>query len=285
MKCNRLLLLLAAEAVLCAPLDFLPPARRSLPCPALLPFRSDRYGAAGPLPFRRGRQRRRHRSLHPLLFLASDPPSDFWVGPEASRRGRAALPALRRSLPRPLSSHQSGNDERPGPSLYGGALIGGVLYSILLAWAVLRILRYFSLADLPRFHRCVSILLAALSIYFVYAIFGAGLSDLLKGFQDLSASNQGSEWFGVDLTLTQGFLVLNFLLSVLPYVLNLFLVFSARQLLSALRGIATPRSQRQGRSGSPLSAAGHFPSLSSASPPETSFSLPFPILFWSSGAL
>lgn len=110
-----------------------------------------------------------------------------------------------------------------------------MLYSILLAWAVLRILRYFSLADLPRLHRCVSILLAALSIYFVYAIFGAGLSDLLKGFQDLSASNQGSEWFGVDLTLTQGFLVLNFLLSVLPYVLNLFLVFSARQLLSALR--------------------------------------------------
>lgn len=39
MKCNRLLLLLAAEAVLCATAAiFLPPARRSLPCPALLPF-------------------------------------------------------------------------------------------------------------------------------------------------------------------------------------------------------------------------------------------------------
>lgn len=235
MKCNRLLLLLAAEAVLCATAAIFSRQLAGL-FPALLSF-----------PFAQIGMGLRALSLSgvagnaaaivlyilccflPLILL-------LIFGWGRRLHGEDALLFLLSAVLFPaLYLLINPGTMSAGPSLYGGALIGGVLYSILLAWAVLRILRYFSLADLPRLHRCVSILLAALSIYFVYAIFGAGLSDLLKGFQDLSASNQGSEWFGVDLTLTQGFLVLNFLLSVLPYVLNLFLVFSARQLLSALR--------------------------------------------------
>lgn len=119
---------------------------------------------------------------------------------------------------------------------FGIALLGGCAWSVLVAWAVLRLLRTLSGAGTERLQRYLSMLLGVLAVYFVFAAFGACFAELLSNLDTLHESNQGYEFWGSSgpMTMTEGFLALQWAVSALPYLLDLVIVHAARLLLAEL---------------------------------------------------
>lgn len=117
-------------------------------------------------------------------------------------------------------------------SQMGKALLGGVVYSVLCGYALLRVLRLFFAADTGRLQKYLAGLLGVLNLLFVYLAFGACFGGLLDAFESLRAGNVGNEG---NLGASYVFLVLQYLVDALPYVLDVLVVFSALRLLGALR--------------------------------------------------
>ena len=117
-----------------------------------------------------------------------------------------------------------------GQSL-GKAMLGGMVYSVLCSYLVLRILRLFFAADTGKLQKYLIALLYVLNALFVYLAFGACFADLLDAFQTLRKGNAGNEHL---LGASYVFLVLKYLVDALPYVLNVLVVFSALRLLDEL---------------------------------------------------
>ncbi len=113
-----------------------------------------------------------------------------------------------------------------GPVM-GKAMLGGAVYGLLCAYAVLRILRLLSAADVPHLRRYGRALLWILNALFVYLAFGASFGTLLDSFEKLRTGNTGG-----GLGLTCVFLVLQYLVDALPYVLDVWVAFSALDLLT-----------------------------------------------------
>ena len=118
----------------------------------------------------------------------------------------------------------------PGQSV-GKAMLGGMVYSVLCGYLVLRILRIFFAADTGKLQKYLMALLCVLNILFVYLAFGVCFGELLDAIQALQAGNAGNEHL---LGMSYAFLVMQYLVDVLPYVLNVLVVFSALHLLQAL---------------------------------------------------
>lgn len=114
----------------------------------------------------------------------------------------------------------------------GIASCGGLLYSILCSWAVLRILRLLSAADSARLQCFLSIFLTILNVYFVWCAFGAAVGETLDRFSAVREANQGNEHL---LSTTYAFLILQGILQALPYLLDVIIVFAGLQLLRELR--------------------------------------------------
>ena len=119
---------------------------------------------------------------------------------------------------------------------FGTALLGGCAWSVLVAWAVLRLLRTLSGAGTERLQQYLSMLLGVLAVYFVFAAFGACFAELLSNLNALHESNQGYEFWGNSgpMAMTEGFLVLQWTVSALPYLLDLAIIHAARLLLAEL---------------------------------------------------
>lgn len=115
---------------------------------------------------------------------------------------------------------------------YGKALLGSVFYAVLAGYLVLRALRLLLAADTGRLQRYLSILLGLLGVLFVFLAFGACFGDLLKAVQSLREANQGNEHL---LESSYAFLVFQYLVQALPYMLDVLVVLLARRLLSELR--------------------------------------------------
>lgn len=115
----------------------------------------------------------------------------------------------------------------------GGALWGSVVYSILIAYWVLRSLRHIFSAGTPRLMKYMSLLLAGVNVICVYLIFGPLLSAFLTSMTIFST---GSFQPGVDMLLNQTVLILRYLASALPYALNMSIVFAALELLTKFSG-------------------------------------------------
>lgn len=111
------------------------------------------------------------------------------------------------------------------------AVLGGMAYSVLIGYAVLRILRLFFHADTGRLQKYLEILLCALNALFVYLAFGAYFSSLMDSFDALRSGNTGNEQ---SLGMSYLFLVLQYVVNALPYILDVLVVFAALELLDEL---------------------------------------------------
>lgn len=111
------------------------------------------------------------------------------------------------------------------------ALLGSVIYSALLGYIAIRVLRHFLAGDAPKLQRYMLSLLCVLNVLFVYLAFGACFGDLLNAFENLRTGNIGNEQ---SLGITYVFLVLQYLTNALPYVLDILVVFAALELLKEL---------------------------------------------------
>lgn len=101
------------------------------------------------------------------------------------------------------------------------ACLGGAFWMLMLCWALLRWLRRGSTL------RNLSLALEALGLGLVTAIFGGCFGQLCSSWQRVLAGNTGGH------ALSQAFLLLQFAVSALPYGLELWVLASARRLVSA----------------------------------------------------
>ena len=114
----------------------------------------------------------------------------------------------------------------------GGIILGGVFYSILVAYGALRVLRSCMVADGDRVCRYCAVLLGALAVVFVFAAFAISPGQLLAGIREVRAANQGNEHL---LGLTYVFLTLRCLVSSATYLIDLRVLFTAGWLLDVFR--------------------------------------------------
>ena len=128
-----------------------------------------------------------------------------------------------------LLRNSAGNLTGPG---LGKALMGAVLYSIIIGYLLLRVLRLSLRADAAKLQKYLAALLWLLTAVFVYAIFGACTSKLVESFQALCAGNtQRDAAFVVSCV----FLILQYCLDALAYVLDILVAFAALDLLYKMR--------------------------------------------------
>lgn len=111
------------------------------------------------------------------------------------------------------------------------AMLGCVVYSVLVGYLVLRALRLFFCAGKEQLQSYVSLLLGLLNVIFVYMVFGGCLQKFLQTVESTKASNQGTE---DGLTLTYVFLFLQMLVDALPYLLDIMIVFVSQHMLQEL---------------------------------------------------
>jgi len=117
------------------------------------------------------------------------------------------------------------------PSI-GKAIMGSMVYSVLLGYFILRVLRLFSDGGTEKLIRYMSVMLRLLNVLFVFIVFGACFSELLTSIAVLRAGNAGNEHL---LGTSYVFLVLQFVVDALPYVFNVFVVFAALRLVDEMR--------------------------------------------------
>lgn len=117
----------------------------------------------------------------------------------------------------------------PCPALpgMGGMLLGGGIYAVLLAWLILHLVRRFRGAQEPRLLRALTALLYLMIGALLFSAFCLGFSHLLEKMHALGAQNTGAD----DLGLTYLFLVLAYIVDILPAVLEILLLLSAVSLL------------------------------------------------------
>ena len=112
------------------------------------------------------------------------------------------------------------------------AMLGCVVYSVLVGYLVLRALRLFFSAGKEKLQSYVSLLLGLLNVILIYLVFGGCLQKFLQTVESTKAANQGTE---DGLTLTYVFLFLQMLVDALPYVLDIMIVFACQQMLQQLQ--------------------------------------------------
>lgn len=108
------------------------------------------------------------------------------------------------------------------------AILGLMFYSFLLGYLVIRMVRSFFAANRPGLIRYLRILLGAVCFVLVFLIFGSGLADLIDTIHVLQETNRGNERL---LGTSYVFLVLQYLLGVLPYALDIVIIFAVQRLL------------------------------------------------------
>ena len=111
------------------------------------------------------------------------------------------------------------------------ALLGGVIYSLLAGYAVLRMVRSFYQADKAGLLRWLYGMLTAMGMIWVYLIFGYGLGEVLDSFAQLSSGNTAANGA---LVLTQVRLALQGLVNAWPDGLTLAVVMVLRRLVRQL---------------------------------------------------
>ena len=110
-------------------------------------------------------------------------------------------------------------------------VLGGTIYSIIIAYVILRILRLFRTSGSAQLQRYFAILLGLLNVVLVYLIFGAGVSDLVSSIKTLQEGNVGNE---SQLGASYVFAGLQYLVNALPYVFDMLVVFAGIRLLREL---------------------------------------------------
>lgn len=111
------------------------------------------------------------------------------------------------------------------------AMLGCIVYSVLVGYLVLRGLRLFFGAGKNHLQKYLFVLLGLLNAILVYLAFGGCLQKFLQAVESTKAANQGTEQ---GLTLTYAFLFLQMLVDALPYVLDILIVVVFQHMLQEL---------------------------------------------------
>ncbi len=123
----------------------------------------------------------------------------------------------------------------------GPAMLGGMFYTELIVYVLLRLLRAAGEADARALRKYVRWVLAAIAAVFVYSAFAGALQGCLQELEEISASSPTVEEFpqmavGVaapPLLWTQGIIAARYLLSAVSDVLGVWVILEALALLSA----------------------------------------------------
>ena len=117
--------------------------------------------------------------------------------------------------------------------------LGSTFYSVLLGYLLIRILLHYKNAGTEKLQKGFWFLLGAVSVVLVYGIFGQELGGLLPESGNSTEGNTGIElsdgFFTFSTLPTYVFLFLHFAVRILPYVLDIIVVFLARRLLAAMK--------------------------------------------------
>lgn len=114
----------------------------------------------------------------------------------------------------------------------GKSLLGGLVYSVLVAYFVLRFLRMAQTADSDKLWPCLWWLLAFLAVCCVFQAFGSNAMQLADSVRELYVSNTGVHK-GLELTLL--FLAGQYTVECLPCVLGIQIAFAGMKLLAEFR--------------------------------------------------
>ncbi|HWQ59516.1 MAG TPA: hypothetical protein VN540_10885 [Clostridia bacterium] len=119
----------------------------------------------------------------------------------------------------------------PGESglVMGKAVLGSVIYSVLIGYVVLRALRLAFESGSDRLYASLSVLLALMSLLFVWAVFYMCFGDMVNAFAALEENAVSVP--GV----RRVFVALRFLAGALPYALDFFIVLVVRRLFDEMR--------------------------------------------------
>jgi len=110
------------------------------------------------------------------------------------------------------------------------ALLGGAVYSLMMAYGLIRVMLVFSIASTGGLARYMGIMLHVLSAIFVFAAFGITFAQMLTAFETLRAANT---MHGQQLGTTYVFLAMQHITVALPYLLNVWVILAAQRLLAA----------------------------------------------------
>jgi len=108
-----------------------------------------------------------------------------------------------------------------------GAVLGGIVHSLILAYAVIRILRLCVTATPQRLGRYMAVMLHFLNMLFVFMIFGVIFSQMRESFSVLGDGNTSG--------VTYVFLALGYVVGAVSYAFNIAVVFAALGLLRSFR--------------------------------------------------
>ncbi|MCL2378262.1 MAG: hypothetical protein FWC77_03955 [Defluviitaleaceae bacterium] len=110
------------------------------------------------------------------------------------------------------------------------ALLGGIIYSLLMAYGVTRVIRLFENAAIRSLGRYAGSMLHILNTVFVFIAFGLIVAQMLDAFEALRAGNTAPEQ---QLSVTYVILALQYITHALPYVLNIWVILAVQILLKA----------------------------------------------------
>ena len=121
-------------------------------------------------------------------------------------------------------------------SSYGGGkiLLGGTFYSVLFGYLVLRILKKFVSADAVQLKKWLRMLAYIVAVLFVYMVFGNRFGTLVDSIRNVNQANSGFSGMSSGLEITYIFLILQFVVDAIPYILDIFIILTAIKVLDEL---------------------------------------------------
>lgn len=114
----------------------------------------------------------------------------------------------------------------------GKAFLGGSVYSVLVAYIALKALRVFIGAQKEEVQKYLMFLLGFINIVFVFNVFGLIFGSYLEARKRFV---EGNTYGGQELLLSRVFLALQHLVSALPYLLSIFIVFHLMNFIDEMR--------------------------------------------------
>ena len=112
------------------------------------------------------------------------------------------------------------------------AILGGIVYTVLFGYVVLRALRLFFTSAPEKLTDYMKVALECIGGVFVFIAFGLCFNELLNSIIALRLSNTGNEHM---LGASYVFLVFQFIAYALPNALNVLVVFAAINMLDEMR--------------------------------------------------
>lgn len=111
------------------------------------------------------------------------------------------------------------------------SFLGITVYSILSGYVTIRVLRLISMSQANSMLKYMKYLLGIICIFLIYGIFGSGFTELISQIENLKAANTA---IGQALTLSEIFLVLQYIVNQLPLLFEIVVIYSGMDLISAL---------------------------------------------------